>query len=48
MDTALTAGLLALAIASLVFWMARASTKMLAIQRTLAGVLSVVYAPDWS
>jgi len=45
---ALTTGLLALAVASFVLGVARASTKVLAIQRTLAGVLGVVYAFDWS
>ena len=43
-NAALTAGLLALAIASFVLGVARSSTKMLAIQRTLARVFGVVYA----
>lgn len=47
-NAALTAGLLAFAVASLVLGMTRESTKMLAIQRTLARMPSVVYALDWS
>ena len=43
-NAALAAGLLALAVASFVLRMARASTRVLAIQRTLAMVLGVVYA----
>ena len=44
----LTAGFLALAVAPLVLRVARASTQVLAIQRTLTGVLGVVNAFDWS
>ena len=47
-NAALAAGLLALAVASLVLRMARTSAKVLAIQRTLARVLGVVYACDRS
>jgi hypothetical protein len=47
-NTALAAGLLALAVASFVLGVARASAKVLAIQRTLARVLSVVYACNGS
>jgi len=47
-DAALTTGLLALVVTPLVVGVARASTKVLAIQRTLAGVLGMFYAFDWS
>jgi len=47
-NAALTTGLLAFAVASLALGVARASTKVLAIQRTLAGMLGVVYAFDRS
>ena len=46
MDTALAAGFLALVVASLAFGVARKSTKVLAIQHTLAGVFGVVYTFD--
>lgn len=45
-NAALTAGFFALAVAPLVLRMAWESTKVLAIQRTLARVLGVVYALD--
>ena len=45
-NAALTAGLFALAVAPLVLRMAWESTKVLAIQHTLARVLEVVYALD--
>ena len=48
MDAALTATLLALAVASLVLGMAWASTEVLAVQRALARVLCVVYTFDQS
>ena len=47
-NTALAAGLFALAVASFVLGVTWSSAKMLTIQRTLARVLGVVYACDWS
>jgi len=46
MDTALAAGLLALAVASLSLGVAWASTKVLAVQRAFARVLGVIYTFD--
>ena len=48
MNAVLATGLLALGVASFVLGMARTSAKVLAVQRTLAGVLDVVYACDWT
>ena len=48
MDTTLAAGVSTIAVASLVFWMARAFAKMLTVQGTLTRVLGVVDARDWS
>lgn len=47
-DTTLAAGFLALAVTPLVLRVARASTQVLAIQRTFARVLGMVNAFDWS
>ena len=47
-DATLAAGLLALPVASLVLGVARAPTKVLTVQHTLARVLGMVHARDYS